>query len=103
MNKPPIIVFYILALLCSILPVVLIKKYINTNNIHYLWISMFLYFLLMVSYVKIFKTGEMSTLYTIIQMLQIPLVVLVGFLFFGEHIKILGMVFALIAIYLLKV
>ncbi len=65
---------------------------------------MILYFLLMMSYVKLFNLSELSSAYTILQILQILIVLLIGVFIFNESItiyKVIGIIFGIISVYLL--
>ena len=90
-----------LAITVSLLPVILIKRYIASNNNYYLLaLAMICYAILMYSYVNIFRTGIVVN-YTLIQLLQVLLITFIGGMFFGESIPILGIVFSCIGIVLL--
>ncbi len=92
------------ATIIALLPLVFIKKYLQSNQIIYLIITMILYFLLMLSYIKLFETTEISSTYTILQILQILIVLLIGVLLFNESLtlnKVIGILFGLVSIYLL--
>ena len=91
-----------LAITVSLLPVILIKRYIasNNNNYYLLAFAMICYAILMYSYVNIFRTGIVVN-YTLIQLLQVLLITFIGGMFFGESIPILGIVFSCIGIVLL--
>ncbi len=96
---------WIFATIIALLPLFFIKKYIQTKQLIYLFISMILYFFLMLSYVKLFEKNELSSNYTILQLLQILTVIIIGILIFGESItinKVTGILLALISIYLLS-
>ena len=97
--------YLIIATIIAILPIILIKKYIMNKQIIYLILSLILYFLLLLSYIKLFETEDVSSTYTILQILQILIIISAGLLFFNEPItsnKILGIVFGLLSIYLLN-
>ena len=90
-----------LAITVSLLPVILIKRYIASNNNYYLLaFAMICYAILMYSYVNIFRTGIVVN-YTLIQLLQVLLITFIGGMFFGESVPILGIVFSCIGIVLL--
>jgi multidrug transporter EmrE-like cation transporter len=58
----------------------------------------------MLSYIKLFETTEISSTYTILQILQILIVLLIGVLLFNESLtlnKVIGILFGLVSIYLL--
>ncbi len=88
----------------ALLPLIFIKKYIQSNKIIYLIITMILYFLLMLSYIKLFEKTELSSTYTILQILQILIVLFIGVLLFNESLtmnKIIGVILGLLSVYLL--
>ena len=96
----------VITTIIALLPIFFIKKYIITNDKKYIMISLFLYILLLISYIKIFRIGEISSIYVILQISQIIVIVIGGLIFFNEKItknKIIGVIFSVIAInYLLK-
>ncbi len=97
-------IWLIVSTIIALLPLIFIKKYIQNNKIIYLVISMILYFLLMMSYVKLFNLSELSSAYTILQILQILIVLLIGVFIFNESItiyKVIGIIFGIISVYLL--
>ena len=93
------------ATIIAILPVIFIKQYIATNHSYYVVLSFIGYILLFLAYYKIFKTGqEISIIYTLLQILQIVIILFVGLLFFKEKLtknKIIGTVLGVTAIYFL--
>ena len=103
MNK---ITWMIIATIIAIIPVYFIKKYIMTNNYFYIIITIFLYMILLYSYINLFTlSGEIMIVYTILQILQILLVVMIGMLIFNEKLtikKIIGIVTGCISIYFLS-
>ena len=93
------------ATIFAIIPVMCIKQYIKSNNIFYLFITIASYGLLLASYVKIFRTGaEVSTIYVLLQILQILLVFFIGIFYFKESMsrnKLIGTCLGVISIYFL--
>lgn len=88
----------------ALIPIFFIKKYINTKNIINLYIAAFFYILLLLSYVKIFTRSEISTSYTILQVIQILIIALGGIFIYNEKLninKILGILSGFICIYFL--
>ena len=86
----------------AIIPIFLIKKYIQNNNILYITGSISLYIILCLSYVKLFKQGDISNIYTLLQILQILIVFFVGLLYFKENInsnKIIGTLLGIGCVY----
>jgi drug/metabolite transporter (DMT)-like permease len=99
MNK-----YLIISTIIAISPIIFIKRYINTNQIYNLFFALILYVLLLLSYIKLFENEEVSSTYTILQILQIFLVLFAGILFFKESItmnKIFGLLLGSLSIYLL--
>jgi multidrug transporter EmrE-like cation transporter len=97
-------IYLLIASIIAILPIVFIKNYIYTKKIYYLIFALILYIFLLLSYVKLFETEQISSSYTILQILQILIILFVGILFFNESLtrnKILGLLFGLLSIYLL--
>lgn len=93
------------ATVIAILPVVFIKYYIKHNNNIFLGFALLCYVLLLISYIKIFRSGEeLSIVYTILQILQILIVFFVGILLFNEKInynKIIGTILGIVSVYFL--
>ena len=91
----------IIASIIALLPLYFIKKYIQTNKKYNIIISILLYCILTYLYINIFRKGEISNYYIILQILQILIVVLMGLLLFNEKInikKIMGIIFGIISI-----
>ncbi len=101
--------YYILLLafcasIIAILPLIFIKKYINTKQVYNLIIALVLYIFLLLLYIKLFEKSELSSVYIVLQILQIFLVLFAGLIFFKESItmtKLLGILLGSISIYLL--
>lgn len=106
MNQNNLYILLIIATIVALMPVFLIKKYILTNNKNFIYLTIFFYMLLILSYIKIFTLGEISSLYTILQITQIIVVVIGGLILFREKLtknKLIGLSASIIAIvYLLK-
>ena len=99
-----IILLALIATIIAILPLIFIKKYIMNKEFYNLVIALVLYILLLLSYIKLFEKGELSSLYIVLQILQIFLVLVVGILMFNESInmtKIIGILLGSVSIYLL--
>ena len=95
-----------LATFFAILPVIFIKKYIQTNDISYLFVTISTYLFLMITYVKLLQLEmiEISSVYTLLQILQIIVAFLVGIFYFKEKIytnKLIGTGLGIAAIYFL--
>jgi len=101
MNQNNLYILLIIATIVALLPIFLIKKYIITNNINFIYMAIIFYIILMICYIKIFKIGEISSLYTILQITQIVVVVIGGLILFGEKLtknKLIGLCASIIAI-----
>lgn len=99
-----IIYWYVVAILVALVPIYLIKKFVITSNENYLLLTMLLYAILIISYVKIFQQEPVASAYVILQILQIIVVVLMGVLLFDDKVtfnKIIGLCFGIISVYLL--
>lgn len=97
------ITWLILSSIFSLIPIVLIKQYNTTDNYIYLILTMICYLILTICYINILKEN-ISSKYTILQIMQILIVTLIGIFYFNDtfdYIKILGIIFALVAVYLL--
>ncbi len=100
-----LIYWQIFATLTAIINAYLIKQYVISLNMFYLLLIMLLYMVLMISYINIFEQKEVSSSYTVIQIMQILVVVVMGLLFFDEEItsnKVIGVCFGLWSVYLLS-
>ena len=96
--------YLILSTIIAILPLIFIKRYIINKEFYNLIIAFILYILLLLSYIKLFEKGEISSIYIVLQILQIFLVLVVGVLMFNDSInntKILGILLGSASIYLL--
>jgi drug/metabolite transporter (DMT)-like permease len=99
-----IILLALIATIIAILPLIFIKRYIINKKFYNLVIAFILYILLLLSYIKLFEKEELSSIYIILQILQIFLVLVVGVLMFNESInnnKIIGILLGSVSIYLL--
>jgi multidrug transporter EmrE-like cation transporter len=97
--------FLIITSIIALIPIIFIKKYIVSHNIINLYIAGFFYLLLLLSYVKIFSHSEVSTSYSILQIIQILLIVIIGIFIYKESIttnKIIGIVSGIICLYYLN-
>ena len=81
-----------------------IKQYLITNDTTNLIITIILYGILTKTYIEIFKEKQISSSYTLLQITQILLVVFGSIIIFNEQLspkKIVGIIFALLSVYLL--
>lgn len=97
-------ILLIITSIVALLPIFLIKKYINTMKKSYLFIAGFFYLLLLLSYIEIFTRKEITTAYTLLQILQVLIVVIYGLFILKENLnfnKIVGIFAGIICIYFL--
>lgn len=98
------LLWFILAVIMSAMPMPLIKKYLTTNNIFYLLVCGFIYIILTYGYVQILKNHTISKMYPLLKILSIILVFFIGVFFFNDELKlknIIGIIMGIVAIYLL--
>ena len=94
----------LIATIVALLPVYFIKMYIKNSNNIYIFLSLLSYIILMICYIKIFTTMDIASSYTILQILQIILVILIGYIIFNEKInlnKLIGIILGIVSIILL--
>jgi multidrug transporter EmrE-like cation transporter len=94
----------IITSIIALIPIIFIKKYINTKNINNLTVAGFFYLLLLLSYVKVFSQSEVTSAYTLLQIIQVLIIVFIGFIIYKETVsrdKIIGIGAGLICIYFL--
>jgi len=99
------ILLLFLQIIISIIPLALIKKYIISGNLWLLILCLICYSIMIAIYINLLRTNGLSKMYTLVQILQVLLVVLMGILFFNEKLSlniIIGLLFGIIAIYLLN-
>jgi hypothetical protein len=94
--------YTLIATVVSLLPLYFIKKYISTKDPFLIIVTLSLYAILTWAYVNLFSKGEISNLYTNLQVIQILVVVLGGVFIFHEEPKYVGILFGLLAIYFLN-
>jgi hypothetical protein len=94
-------IYLLLGAILSALPVYLVLQYMNDNK--YIWILLAILFnsLLIFIYVQLLKTNNSTTQYTLIKILSIIIVGIFCSIMYKEKVKWLGLIFALIAIYLM--
>ena len=95
----------LLQIIISIIPLALIKKYILNDNTWLLILCLLFYSVMIAIYIKLLRNDGLNKVYTLVQILQVILVVLMGILFFNEKLSlniIIGLLFGIVAIYLLN-
>ena len=98
--------WFILTILCSILPVIFIKQYIITNNIQWLIYSNILCILLSFCYIKLFSSSDFFIIFTLCKILTIILVAVISIFVFNVKITMsfwLGILLFIIASFLIDV
>ena len=104
MNNKKLLGLLILSSIITTISLLCIKQYIITKNITYIVLSAILYMALIYIYVELFQNGEISSLYVILQIVQILIVSLIGIVLYHEKIttnKIIGIIAGLICVYLI--
>ena len=94
----------IIASIIALLPIFFIKEYIRTNKNIYIVISLIFYVCLAICYINIFKQTEISSSYTLLQIIQILIIAVSGIFVYKETInikKIIGIISGITATYLL--
>ena len=94
--------YIIAATLVALAPLPLIKSYTVSGGDNKIFAALFFYSLLAYCYIKIFSETGVSKSYTLIQVLQVLVVVLFGYFFYSEEVNWLGIISGLISIYLLS-
>ena len=98
------IILLIITSIIALLPVFLIKKYINIKNKNFLILAGFFYLLLLLSYIEVFSRSEVTSSYTLLQILQVLIIALGGIFVFKENLnsnKIIGIISGILCIYFL--
>ena len=101
MDKNILLLF---ATIIAILPVFFIKKYILSNNMIYIILSIVAYIILIILYIELFRNYEISNNYVILQILQILLVIGASYLLYNEKLnnyQLTGVVMGISSIWLL--
>lgn len=105
MNTIGYFVLIFIASFLSAFTLPFLKQYLETNNYFFLTLAIVFHFLLLVLYIKLLQVDSMTQTFAIIKVLSIIMIIIIGVLFFNEKVnrKILfGIVFAIVAIYLLN-
>lgn len=96
----------VLATILSVIPILLIKKYVDTgeNNYGYLYVAIIFSIILLLIYIELLKAFGATMLFNMVKILSILLMVFIGITYLGEslnHKQIMGVVLAIVALYLL--
>lgn len=99
------LLWFIIAVLFSSIPLFLIKKYIETKNVWYIVTATLIYVSLVFLYYKLLVDYNMSKVYPLIKVVSIIIVVCFGVFLFDEKVSIyniIGIILGLGSIYLLS-
>jgi hypothetical protein len=94
--------YLLLGAILSALPVYLVLQYMNDNKYIWIFLAMLFNSLLILIYIQLLKTNNSTTQYTLIKILSIIIVGIFCSIVYKEKVKWLGLIFALIAIYLMS-
>ena len=89
----------------SALTIIIIKQYEKTANNWLLLVTALTETGLIYSYIKLLKNDDILTQFALVKMVAIIMIIAPSILLFGSEVttkKIIGLIFAIIAIYLLK-
>jgi|LakMenEpi03Aug12_release.lakeMendotaPanAssembly.Ray.scaffolds.fasta_scaffold1050635_1 hypothetical protein len=95
----------LLASFFSALTILMVKQYEKSMNYLYLLVVALSEFGLIYSYIELLKKGELVTQFALVKIISILIVIILGIIFFGTGLttkKIIGLLFGMIAIYLLN-
>ena len=93
------------AALIAALPIPVIKKYIETKNLIWVFVALFLYSLLVYLYTVILKSKDMIIVYPLLKVLSALIVILSGISFFNSKLNIesgIGIFLGLCSLYFLS-
>jgi multidrug transporter EmrE-like cation transporter len=103
-NMWPIVII-LLAVVTTSMTLFLLKKYISTKEIKWLYIWSFCLIIGVVTNVKLLSMYDLSYIYPILKIINILVVMGVGIFFLGEKVNIygyVGVLFAILSLYLLN-
>lgn len=95
----------ILSVIVSVLPLFMVKKYIETQNVLYILTAILMYIFLIYLYYRLFCENDMCYIYPLIKISSVVLIVLLGVIYFGEgfnYYKLAGIIMGIISIILLS-
>jgi multidrug transporter EmrE-like cation transporter len=93
-----------LGVISTSMPIILIKKYIETKYFYFVYFAIISYLILIYVYSKLLLNHNISIIYPLLKILSIILVIIIGVIFFKDTISIkkgFGILFGLISIFLL--
>lgn len=91
--------------LFSVLTVMIVKYYEKTHIIWLLLLALLSEAGLIYGYIQLLKNGDILSQFSLVKILSVLLLIIPSMLFFGSELttkKIIGLIFAFTAIYLLK-
>ena len=95
----------VLSIIVSVLPLFMVKKYIETDNVLYIMSAVLMYGLLIYLYYRLFCENDMCYIYPLIKIASVVLMVLLGIVYFGEgfnNYKFAGIIMGIMSIVLLS-
>ena len=98
------IIWFIIAVIASSVPIPLIKYYTETNNVNYIVGATLSYLLLIYALTIVLKDGDITILYPLLKIIAILCVVFSGVILFKNTLDakaIVGIMLAALSIYLL--
>jgi multidrug transporter EmrE-like cation transporter len=93
------------AAIVGVLSKTAIKEYNTDDNINLMFLAIFFDLLFILSFVYIFKTSDIITSHSLVQILAIILVAMVGIFYYKEHLTmnhLIGILLGLAGIYFLS-
>jgi len=99
------IIWFLIAAIAAALPIPFIKIYTETKKFIWIFLSMFSYLILILSYSIILTDKNISIIYPILKVLSVIIVVIAGIIVFKNNLDmktIIGIIFGIISIYILS-
>ena len=96
----------LVAAVSASVPLILIKKYIETTKIIFIILSMICYLLVIKSYLQLLTSSNISTIYPMIKIISDLIVIPAGIFIFHEKLNLynyLGIILGVSSIYLLSI
>ncbi len=95
----------LLASFFSALTILMVKQYEKSSNYWYLLVTALSEIGLIYSYIQLLKNGDIITQFALVKIVAILIVLIPGIMFFNSILttkQIIGLIFGMIAIYLLN-
>jgi multidrug transporter EmrE-like cation transporter len=86
-------------------PILLVKNYIKTHELYWLFLALLSYIVLIIAYSYILKKNDMTIIYALLKSVSILGVAFAGFIFFDEKLCMratLGILLGIASVYLLS-